>query len=327
MEVRRRLDHRPGGGIPRYVVMDVERCKTETPTPASGPACHCADQQLICQAMIVYLNGRFIPQEEAVVSVFDRAFRYGDGLFEAVLARTGKLFRWERHWARLVQGAKFLRISLPVTGNELPHAINEVLIRNNLTDAMVRITLSRGAGPRGYAPSGQEQPVLVIDAWPVQQMASVWNVITASIRVPAAQPLLRHKTVSRLVQVLAAMEAREHGSDETLLLDTNGHVTEGASSNVFWVSGATVLTPPLSGGLLPGITRELVAEQCQHLGIQLYEKTAEPAELSASDGVFMSLSSRGVVEIASLDGTPLRRSPITAKIAAACEAVVARECA
>ncbi|HMJ92418.1 MAG TPA: aminotransferase class IV, partial [Candidatus Acidoferrum sp.] len=99
--------------------------------------------------MTVFLNGEFVPEERALVSIFDRSFRYGDGLFEAVLVSNGKLFRWAQHFERLQRSAQFLRIGLPYSGDELREAALELVRRNSQPEAIVRLALSRGSGPRG----------------------------------------------------------------------------------------------------------------------------------------------------------------------------------
>jgi branched-subunit amino acid aminotransferase/4-amino-4-deoxychorismate lyase len=112
--------------------------------------------------MTVYLNGEFVPEERAVVSIADRGFRYGDGLFEAVLISNGKPFRWPEHFARLQRSAEFLKIPFRYDRESLRDALLELVRRNNATEAMARLDLSRGVGPRGYAPTGSEQPTLSI---------------------------------------------------------------------------------------------------------------------------------------------------------------------
>src|ERR1051325_2558606 len=110
--------------------------------------------------MTVFLNGQFLPEERALVSVFDRSFRYGDGLFEAVLISNGKLFRWPEHFARLRHSAEFFKIKLSLTCESLREAVMELTARNQMTEGVARIALSRGVGPRGYAPCGTEQPTI-----------------------------------------------------------------------------------------------------------------------------------------------------------------------
>src|SRR5688572_5885408 len=168
--------------------------------------------------MFVSLNGTFVPEEEAVVSIFDRAFRYGDGLFEAVSVQNGKLFRWPQHIQRLENSAKFLRITLPCSAGRLFEDAQRLIAVNESKDAVLRIQLSRGVGPRGYAPSGEEKPPIVMSLHPAPTRESLrelrWKLTISSLRIAANDPLACHKTTSRLIQILSATEARQRGADE-----------------------------------------------------------------------------------------------------------------
>ena len=280
--------------------------------------------------MIVSLNGEFVPEERAVVSIFDRAFRYGDALFEAVLVRNGKLFRWLQHIERLENSARFLRIALPCSGARLHEDAQRLIAVNELQDSVLRVQLSRGTGPRGYAPSGEEKPFIVMSLHPAPGRDSIqslrWMLTVSSLRIATNDPLPHHKTCSRLVQVFAAAEARERRADESLLLNTNGEVTEGSTSNVFWIENGAVCTPPLTVGALPGVTRAIAFELCDALGVPRKEKTIGPEELLSCEGVFLSLTSRGIVEADSIDGKALPRSPTTSRLREAFEALLEREC-
>lgn len=283
---------------------------------------------LVPLPQLVFLQGQFVPEEHAVVSVLDRAFRYGDALFEAALVRHGKMFRWAQHLARLERSAQFLKIALPYSSDELSAFARELIARNELTDGVLRLQLSRGIGPRGYAPTGQEQPLVVMSLHPAPPSVSApWKLTVSSWRIVANDPLAYHKTCSRLLQVMAASEARERGADECVLMNTGGAVTEGSTSNVFWIKDGTVGTPSLDSGALPGVTRAVVLEICDALGIPRAERVISPEQLPGMDGVFLTLTSRGVVEAVSLDRQMLHRSPLTARLRAEFEALLARECA
>jgi aminodeoxychorismate lyase len=280
--------------------------------------------------MIVFLQGGFVPEERAVVSIFDRAFRYGDALFEAVLVFNGKMFRWPQHFQRLERSAQFLKIALPYPADELLAFARELISRNKLADCVLRLQLSRGIGPRGYAPSGAETPLVVMSLHPAPSRESLrgatWKLTVSSFRVPAGDLLTNHKTCNRLLHVCAAAEARDRGADESLLVNTNNEVTEGSTSNVFWIDNGTVCTIPLAGSVLPGVTRAAVLEVCSALRIPQAERSVRPEQLPTMDGVFLSFTSRGIVEAESLDGTPFRRSPITLRLQQEFEALLAREC-
>jgi branched-subunit amino acid aminotransferase/4-amino-4-deoxychorismate lyase len=149
----------------------------------------------------------------------------------------------------------------------------------------------------------------------------------ASFRVAASDRVVQHKTASRLLNVLAAAEARERGADNALFVNTDGHVTEGTSSNVFWIENGKVFTPPISAGLLPGVTRAIVFELCAELGLDVKERTTTVESLFESEGVFLTFTTRGVVEVTTLDKQSLRTSPLTKILAEKYRALVRGECA
>src|SRR5262245_18803938 len=246
-----------------------------------------------------------------------------------MLVRNGKFFRWAQHLERLQRGADFLKIKLPYANDALLDFARELVAKNELRDALLRLTLSRGIGPRGYSPKGADRPTLVMSLHPLPGAPASgparWNLATTSFCLPADEPLAQFKTCNKLPQVLARGETDAHGANETLLLNTKGFVVEGSSSNLFWISGETVCTSPLASGILPGVTRAAVLEICQSLKLATREINIRPQELQAADGIFVSLSSFGVVEAESLDGKVLRKSPLTEKIRLAYEDLVIRE--
>jgi aminodeoxychorismate lyase len=262
--------------------------------------------------MIVFLNGKFVPEERAVVSVFDRSFLYGDGLFETILVSGGRLVRWTQHLERLRAGATFLGIRVPLTALELHTVALELLARNHLSDGLLRLQLSRGVGIRGYSPKGADQPMIVMTLHPIPAADPAepvkWRLVTASIRVAAGDRLARFKSCSKLPLVLARAEAEAAGADEALVLNTDGEVVEAAGSNLFWLADNALCTPPLEAGLLAGVTRAMVLEFAHALKWPLAERRIRPESLRSADGVFLTLSSFGIVPAISLDGVKLPQS-------------------
>jgi branched-chain amino acid aminotransferase len=273
--------------------------------------------------VLVFLNGKFVPEDKAVVSVFDRAFLYGDGLFETMRIARGRPFRWEQHMQRLQRGAGFLRIKLPFSPAKLHAFAIKLAAINKARNTLLRLTLSRGVGAPGYSPKGAKAPTIVMSLRQLPKMGqrkvTQWNLITSSFRLPAGDPLAAFKTCNKLSQVMARAEADAADADEALLANTSGFIVEGASSNLFWLRRGVLWTPPLAAGILPGVTRAVVMEIALRLKISVREKNIRLKELLQSDGVFHSLSSFGVVEAKSLNGKILKRSPLTAQIARAYE--------
>jgi branched-chain amino acid aminotransferase len=279
--------------------------------------------------MIVFLNGQFVPEEQAVVSVFDRCFLYGDGLFETMRIANGKPFRWEQHMERLERGAEVLKIRLPNSSDALRHFATQLLAKNQLPEALLRLTLSRGIGLRGYSPKSADNPSLVMSLHAAPHLdleqLSTWNLVTASVHLPANEPLAQFKTCNKLPQIFARMESDAAGGDEALLLNTDGHIVEGASSNLFGLDDDTVCTPPLGSGILAGVTRSVVLELCRSRGLTTCEANITPEQLRLCEGVFLSLSSAGIAEASSLDGRALAQSPLVNQLRLAYWDLVARE--
>lgn len=269
--------------------------------------------------MLVFLNGKFVPEEKAVVSVFDRSFLYGDGLFEAIRVFNGKLFRWDQHMQRLRQGAGFLKIKLPFPPDKLLSGALRLIAKNKMPDSVLRLVLSRGVGTPGYSPGDAKTPTVVMSLRPApgSKNPMQWKLITSSFHLPANDPLAAFKTCNKLPQVLARAEAGAAGANEALLSNTNGFVIEGASSNLFWIKGCVIFTSSLVSGILPGVTRQVVFEIAARMKIPVREKNIHPKELVCMDGIFLSLSSFGIVEAVSLDGKKIKKSPFAGRIAQA----------
>lgn len=267
--------------------------------------------------MLIFLNGRFVPEEQALVSVFDRGFLYGDGLFETLRVMNDVPLDWEGHWRRLANGAETLQLKLPFASDYLHAQARELSRQNQLPDAILRLTLSRGVGQRGYSPRGADTPTLVMalhPAPPLGPTAPQWKLHTASLRVPAGDGLTACKTANKLLYVLARAEAEAAGADDALLLNSRGEVVEAASANLFWIEGDALHTPPIAAGALPGTTREFVFALCSAYKQPFCETAAEPSNLLRANGCFLTLSSLGVVEVTSLDGQALPSSPLTQRI-------------
>jgi branched-chain amino acid aminotransferase len=279
--------------------------------------------------MFVLFNGRFVEEAEARVSVFDRGFLYGDGLFETIRVHRGAPFLWARHMERLRLGAGLLKLRLPFHGDLYRAWVNGLVERNQLPEAILRIHVTRGVGPRGYSPGGADAPTLVMSLHPAPAVdpanPPLWSLITSRMRVVENDPLALPKTSDKLRQVLARMEAKESGADEALLLNHRGEIAEAAGANVFWVQAGGVVTPPLQSGALAGVTRALMSELCESLGFKIAERNITPEQLQHAEGVFLTNSVQGVMEMVSLDGRPLERSPLTAQLHAAWWGLLERE--
>ena len=267
--------------------------------------------------MIVFLNGEFLPESEAVVPVSDRGFLYGDGLFETLRIIRGRPFRLGQHLERLSRGSEFLKIKIPHTPKEIQKFAEQLADKNGLKDAVLRITLTRGSGERGYSPKGADQPTLVMTLHPAPPLDDLveWALITSSYRIPASDPISSFKTTSKLLHVMARLEAEEKGANEALLINTNGEVAEATSGNLFWIYHDNVCTVPTGRGVLPGITRAIILEICQSMELETSKRVIKPEALRNSQGIFISQSVLGIVPVTSFDGVPVEPSPLVDQIA------------
>lgn len=269
--------------------------------------------------MVVFLNGQFLSEAEAVVPVNDRGFMYGDGLFETLRVVNGRPFRMAQHLERMTRGADFLKIKPPFTPRELEKIAGQLIEQNQMPDAILRVTLTRGPGTRGYTPNGESRPTVVMSlhAAPSLEKTVEWSLVTSSFRIPASDALSSFKTTSKILHVMARAEAAEKGADEALLINTNGEVAEAASGNLFWVYQDKICTTPTGRGVLPGITRAIVLEICQILGLQTNKRVIKPEALRNSQGIFVTQSAFGIVPITSFDGEPVMPSPLVDQISSA----------
>jgi len=271
--------------------------------------------------MIVFLNGQFVSESGAVVSINDRGFTYGDGLFETMRVVGGKPFRFAQHLERMARGAEFLKIPLPHTTKELHKFTEQLIEQNQMPDAILRVILTRGTGPRGYGIAEAGTPTLAMTLHPTPAAATdttiTWSLVTSPFRIPASDILSSFKTTSKILYVMARADAAERGADEALLVNTNGEAAETATGNLFWVYQDKICTVPTGRGVLPGITRAVVLEICQTLGLQTNKRVIKPEALRNSQGIFVTQSALGIVPVSSFDGEPVTPSPLVDQIACA----------
>jgi branched-subunit amino acid aminotransferase/4-amino-4-deoxychorismate lyase len=190
-----------------------------------------------------------------------------------------------------------------------------------MPDSILRVTLTRGPGERGYKINGNGKPTIVmtLHAAPSPENSAEFSLVTSSFRIPASDALSSFKTTSKILHVMARAEAAEKGADEALLINTNGEVAETAGGNIFWIYQDTICTVPTGRGVLPGITRAVVLEICQSLGLPVNKRVIKPEALRNSRGIFLTQSALGIVPVTSFDGEPVAPSPLVDQIAQAYE--------
>ncbi|MFA7562657.1 MAG: branched-chain-amino-acid transaminase, partial [Methanoculleus sp.] len=227
--------------------------------------------------MIIYLDGKYVPEEEAKVSVFDHGLLYGDGVFEGIRAYNGKVFRLDEHVARLYDSARAIDLTVPITMEEMAEAIKETLRKNNLRDAYIRPIVTRGKGDLGLDPRKCPKPTVIV-------IAVTWGAMYGDLyekglravcvsvrRTPPESMPPNVKSLNYLNNILAKIEANYRGVDEAIFFDTKGYLAEGSGDNIFVVKDGAIITPPTLNNLR-GITRAVVLEIAESMGITLLER-------------------------------------------------------
>jgi len=260
------------------------------------------------RGLVLLLNDRLVPAARARISALDRGFVYGDGLFETVRTYGGVPFGLAHHLRRLGRSARLFRIPFePAVEHWIPR-LRRCLRANDLlrTDAAVRLTISRGAGPFGIVPARDLRPTIMMLATPLdprlpQAQANGVRVCFFPFRLVAGT-LPSHKTLHYLPAVLGKMIARRRRAWEAIYLATDDRVLEGTTSNVFAVERGRLVTPPL-GGILPGVTRRTLTMLARRAGIPLVERRLTRAEILAADEVLLTASTIEILPVVRIEGS------------------------
>src|SRR5262245_39965099 len=253
----------------------------------------------------LWVNGRIVRGADAALSLLDRGARDGEGLMETLRVYAGQPLDWDPHMERLVLAAAELGFPVPASPTLLREGLEALLADQGLTDAVARITVTRGV-PGGHPTrTGAWIDVSTVGSRLWRGSRSGNARVIHSKRPFHPGPLGRYKTTSRLAYALASEEARVAGADETLLLGEAGDVLEGATSNVFVVTAGEVRTPPLARGILPGIVRAWVLATAGRLGIPAREADLPSGSLDAADEVFLTNSVQEIVPVAVVEDRPV----------------------
>ncbi len=252
---------------------------------------------------IVYLNGAFMPEEEAAISPLDRGFIFGDGVYEVIPVYNGHLFRIAEHLQRLDTSLKGVRIPQPCSHGQWTAILHELIERNGGGNQSLYLQITRGVARRDHAFPVDIEPT-------VFAMSSPLVPLTEEIRRNGVAAVTLHdnrwenchlKTIALLPNILLRQQALDAGGSEAILI-RQGEVTEGAASNLFMVEQGNIVTPPKGPCLLPGITRDLIVELAQANDIPVQERTITPAQLAAADEIWLTSSTKEIVPVTRLDG-------------------------
>jgi branched-chain amino acid aminotransferase len=282
---------------------------------------------------MLWVNGEHVKSDAMHISALDRGFTLADGIFETMLLRHGRIFRAKQHMERLRRGADVLRIELPDDiGRWLEHAAH--VAARETSEAAIRLTVSRGAGAQGLAPRALGAPTVVIVVGAIPTFpASVYerglSAITAGARRDERALTTGVKSLAYTEPIVALMRAHDEGAGEAIFLDTEGHVSEASASNIFIGGEGVLATPPLSCGVLPGITRQAVIELAASLGVLVSARPVDPRELMNAGEAFLTSSLRGVAPLVRVDGRAIgagRVGSTTRELQRAYGALVEHEC-
>jgi branched-chain amino acid aminotransferase len=275
----------------------------------------------------IYLNGRWLRRAAARVSVFDRGFMYGDGIFETFRAYRGVPYALDEHLERLHESAHILALPLPEIDWHKQSA--QLLRRNRLLhdDAWIRIMLTRGESPPGLLPAASMKSTTVMMAGPLR----IRRVLSSATLLPFAQEsfLAEHKSLNYLLGVVGRAYAARHGTDEGIYVGSNGALREGTTSSLFIVRDGSLYTVP-TVGILPGVTRRMVLDLAFRAGIRTVERALHAQDLFEGDEAFLTSSLQEIVPLVQVDNRPIgngRSGEVTRKLQRLYRAAVRRETA
>ena len=258
--------------------------------------------------MKVFVDGKFVDEKKAVVSVFDHGLLYGDGVFEGIRAYNGRVFKLSEHVDRLFYSAKAILLKIPMSHRAICAAVREACKRNKIRDGYIRLVVTRGAGTLGLDPNRCSKPQVIIIADKIQLYPETFykkgleivTVPTTRNHTNAVNPAI--KSLNYLNNILAKIEAINAGCVEAIMLNSQGFVAECTGDNVFMLKGGQLLTPPLAAGALYGITRGVAIELAKSLGVEVAEPNLTRYDLYNADEVFITGTAAEVVPVVKIDG-------------------------
>lgn len=257
--------------------------------------------------MLVYIDGEFLPKEEAKISVFDHGLLYGDGVFEGIRSYRGRVFKLDEHLQRLYDSAKAIVLNIPISIQEMEAAVLETLRRNNLYDAYIRLIVTRGVGDLGLDPDNCPRPTIIIITdkialYPQKFYDEGLDIVTVSTRRNYAEAVNpRIKSLNYLNNILAKIEGKQAGVVEALMLNAEGYVVECTGDNIFFVKKDVIVTPPVHLGILEGVTRNAVIDLARELDLVVEEKVFTRHDLYTADECFLTGTAAEVIPVVKID--------------------------
>jgi branched-chain amino acid aminotransferase len=275
--------------------------RPDKPANESGPA-------KAVKPLTIFVDGEFVPEEDAKVSVFDHGLLYGDGIFEGIRFYNGGVFRLEQHLDRLWDSARSICLDLPMSRSEMTEAVLETIRKNDLRDGYIRLIVTRGVGNLGLNPTQCKRPSVIIIATTIalyskemyQNGLTVVTVATRRTGPGALNPAV--KSLNYLNNVMARIEANLAKADEALMLNDQGCIAECTADNIFVIKRGEIFTPPITAGALRGITRSVVFEIAAELGIKISEVDISRHDVFIADECLLSGTAAEVVPVIKADG-------------------------
>ena len=257
--------------------------------------------------MLIYIDGKFLPPEEAKISVFDHGLLYGDGVFEGIRCYNGFVFKLDEHLERLYDSAKSLMLKIPIPIEVLKDDVLETLRRNQLHEGYIRLVVTRGIGDLGLDPDKCPNPSIIIIAdkialYPQNYYEDGLEIVTVSVRrnyPEAINP--RVKSLNYLNNILAKIEAKQSGAVEALMLNNDGYVVECSGDNIFLVKNEKIITPPSHIGILEGVTRNSVISLALEAGFTVDERIFTRHDIYIADECFLTGTAAEVIPVVKLD--------------------------
>jgi len=253
--------------------------------------------------LLICIDGIYYPKSQAKISVYDHGLLYGDGVFEGIRAYNGVVFKLKEHIDRLYRSAHAIMLQIPLTKEEMTQAVLGTLRKNKLSNAYIRLVVTRGVGDLGLDPRKCPKPSIIIitDAISLHADDAKAKGITTLIswvkRHPVDATSHEIKSLNYLNSILAKIEANMGGVDEAICLDKNGFVSEGVGENLFIVKNGAIFTPPVCSGALPGITAQVVVKLARQKGYEVTETNITPFQLFTADEAFFTGTAAEIVPI------------------------------
>jgi len=271
----------------------------------------------------IWIDGKLYDKADAKISVYDHGLLYGDGVFEGIRVYSGKIFECEAHLDRFWDSAKAIRLTLPVSREQLRTAMEETVRANGFRDCYVRVVATRGPGDLGIDPRKSPRPSLfiiadLISVYPREMYEKGMSLITSSvIRNHPAALSARIKSLNYLNNILAKIEANDAGVSEAVMLNHEGNVSECTAENIFIVRDGEVQTPTATDGILEGVTRKVMLALCKRMQIPFVEKILQRHDLYIADECFLTGTGAEVAPVTKIDGREIgtgQPGPITRKL-------------